>query len=159
MELTTWKAVAAHLGVHQRTAQAWEVHRALPVHHLPGGRGRVTTTTEALDAWKQGASIPAPMDPASFRWPLGPGVDAEVRFIGHPITSAHVEVLRQYLDVAKHALTPRRRVHRRIVNPGERRPARHTLVAEPQRCDLCGVGDAQRSVHALAQCEVRTVRA
>jgi hypothetical protein len=104
-ELTTWKAIAAHLGVHLRTAQTWEAHRGLPVRRLPGGRGRVTTTTEELDQWRRGSeSMPVTETVPSYRWPLGHGITAEIRFLGTPVMAAHLEVLRQYLDVAKNAL-------------------------------------------------------
>ena len=108
-ELTTWKAIAGTLGVHVRTAQAWERHRGLPVRRLPGGRGRVTTTIEALDTWREGAAPKVEGADAvpSYRWPLGHGITVEVRFYGTPVTAAHLEVLRQYLDVARNALDHR----------------------------------------------------
>jgi hypothetical protein len=49
--LSSWKEIAAHLGVNVRTAQKWEAERGLPVRRLPGGRGRVMASVEELDAW------------------------------------------------------------------------------------------------------------
>ena len=49
--LSSWKAIAAYLGVNVRTAQKWEAERGLPVRRLPGGRGRVMASVEELDAW------------------------------------------------------------------------------------------------------------
>jgi hypothetical protein len=51
-ELSSWKEIAAYLGVTIRTAQRWEIEKALPVKRTAGGR--VAATTSALDRWKQG---------------------------------------------------------------------------------------------------------
>ena len=56
-ELSSWKEIAAYLGVGLRTAQIWEQERALPVHRLPGGRGRVIATVAELDAWKRSGGL------------------------------------------------------------------------------------------------------
>jgi len=70
--LSSWKEIAAYLGVNVRTAQKWEVERGLPVRRLPGGRGRVVAMVSDLEAW-----LPAPGavtgEPVvekrrSFRW-------------------------------------------------------------------------------------------
>jgi hypothetical protein len=58
-ELTSWKEIAAALGVSVRTAQVWERDRGLPVRRLPGPRGRVAVSIDELEAWK-GTSTPAP---------------------------------------------------------------------------------------------------
>lgn len=50
--LTSWKEVAAYLGVTERTAQKWERERGLPVHRLPGERGRINAWTDELDHWR-----------------------------------------------------------------------------------------------------------
>lgn len=55
-ELNSWKDIASYLGVTVRTAQLWERERALPVHRLPGRRGRVYAYIEELEAWKSGGS-------------------------------------------------------------------------------------------------------
>ena len=49
--LSSWKEIAAYLGVNVRTAQKWEAERGLPVRRLPGGRGRVMASVEEMDAW------------------------------------------------------------------------------------------------------------
>jgi hypothetical protein len=56
-ELSSWKEIAAYLGVGLRTAQIWEQERALPVRRLPGGRGRVLANTAELDAWKRSGAL------------------------------------------------------------------------------------------------------
>jgi hypothetical protein len=40
-ELSSWKEIAAYLGVSVRTAQHWERNRGLPVRRLAGEKGRV----------------------------------------------------------------------------------------------------------------------
>lgn len=52
-ELTSWKEIAAHLGVSERTAQNWEKRHGLPVSRMPGLRGRPVAIAEELTAWKQ----------------------------------------------------------------------------------------------------------
>ncbi|MBI4893113.1 MAG: helix-turn-helix domain-containing protein [Acidobacteria bacterium] len=49
--LSSWKEIAAYLGVNVRTAQNWEVERGLPIRRLPGGRGRVFISISELDEW------------------------------------------------------------------------------------------------------------
>ena len=51
--MSSWKEIAAYLGVNVRTAQKWEAERGLPVRRAPGGRGRVMVSMEELDAWLQ----------------------------------------------------------------------------------------------------------
>lgn len=51
--LSTWKEIAAYLGVSVRTAQSWELERGLPVQRVPGPRARVFATPAALSAWLQ----------------------------------------------------------------------------------------------------------
>ena len=48
--LTSWKEIAAFLGVSVRTAQYWE-RLGLPVGRLPGARGRVVAVADDLRAW------------------------------------------------------------------------------------------------------------
>lgn len=60
--LSSWKEIAAYLGVSVRTAQKWEAERGLPVQRIPGGRGRVLISVEALAAWMQTPGIP-PVQP------------------------------------------------------------------------------------------------
>jgi hypothetical protein len=76
-ELSSWKEIAAYLGVGLRTAQIWEQERALPVHRLPGGRGRVLASVAELDAWKRSGALQT--TPAL---PLATVIDA--RSLGSP---------------------------------------------------------------------------
>jgi hypothetical protein len=50
--LSSWKEIASHLGVTERTAQKWEHERGLPVHRLPGEKGRVLAWEDELDQWR-----------------------------------------------------------------------------------------------------------
>jgi len=60
-ELQGWKQIAYHLHVSERTAQNWASHRCMPVHHLPGLKGRVFATTTEVDSWKlTGPAMPPP---------------------------------------------------------------------------------------------------
>jgi hypothetical protein len=54
-ELSGWAAIADHLGVSVRAAQGYERDLGLPVHRLPGAKGRVWAFAEALDSWKLNA--------------------------------------------------------------------------------------------------------
>lgn len=72
-ELTSWKEVAAHLGVSIRTAQLWERDRGLPIRRLPGGRGQVRAVHVELDAWKNSALIQDPGTSEDDRQEEGPG--------------------------------------------------------------------------------------
>lgn len=52
-QLSSWKEIAKHLGVTERTAQNWERGRGLPVHRLPGEKGRVFAWEDELDRWRE----------------------------------------------------------------------------------------------------------
>lgn len=56
--LTSWKEIAAHLRVSERTAQKWEADHGLPVRRTPGEHGRVIAFADELDAWLRTASEP-----------------------------------------------------------------------------------------------------
>lgn len=99
-ELLSWKQIAAHLGVNVRTAQKWERERGLPVRRGPGGK--VTADINTLESWKH--CPPSREHEVWFRWPIAPDIVADVRFTGGPITSSHLERLREYLALAKAAL-------------------------------------------------------
>jgi Tfp pilus assembly protein PilF len=49
--LDSWKEIAAFLGRDERTVNRWEKDLGLPVHRLPGAKGRVYAYTEELSAW------------------------------------------------------------------------------------------------------------
>jgi hypothetical protein len=98
-ELTSWKQIADYLSVNVRTAQKWERDRQLPVRRLPGGRGRVAISAEAIERWRTGPTLPN--DGAAFRWPVDRDMMAEVRFVGRTLTSAHVQRLMEFLSLVK----------------------------------------------------------
>jgi hypothetical protein len=105
--LSSWKEIAHHFGVNVRTAQRWERERHLPVQRLPGGSGRVTTTATALDKWRQTAkndTTKSRADAVCYRIPLAKNVMAELRITGAPITTEHLDRLRQYLDLVQEAV-------------------------------------------------------
>jgi len=103
-ELNSWKEIATFLGVNVRTAQKWEQERHLPVHRLPGGRGRVAADIPALEAWKRTPNGEDPPNSICYRWPLDENVVVELRFIGAPPTLTHLELFTQYLNLVKTAL-------------------------------------------------------
>ncbi len=103
--LSSWKEIAHHLGVNVRTAQKWERERGLPVRRSPGARSRVSADAAAVDAWKEQLATAVRAADRCYSWPLGPGVTAEVRFCGSEVGPDHVELLREYLDLVKRALS------------------------------------------------------
>jgi hypothetical protein len=62
--LNSWKEIAAYLDVNVRTAQNWEEERGLPVHRLPGRRGRVWADADAIDGWRQSGVAPVEPPPS-----------------------------------------------------------------------------------------------
>lgn len=80
--LESWKEIASHFGVSVRTVQAWEGEKGLPVHRMPGARGRVYAYEEELQGWVAGPEMsgtPAAVSDSRRRrrrwrlwaWPLG----------------------------------------------------------------------------------------
>jgi tetratricopeptide (TPR) repeat protein len=49
--LDSWKEIAAFFGRDERTVNRWEKERGLPVHRLPGAKGRVYAYADELRAW------------------------------------------------------------------------------------------------------------
>src|SRR5579863_2829529 len=49
--LDSWKEIAAFFGRDERTVNRWEKELGLPVHRLPGTKGRVYGYTDELSAW------------------------------------------------------------------------------------------------------------
>jgi hypothetical protein len=73
-QLSSWKQIAHHLNVSERTAQNWELSRGLPVRRMPGPRGRVWADPIELDAWLFSQDQPpSEIDPGPRRrhwlWP------------------------------------------------------------------------------------------
>jgi hypothetical protein len=56
-ELNGWKEIAAYLGVSEKSAVNYEHQFRLPVHRMPGRKGRVWAFAHELDAWKMGAGV------------------------------------------------------------------------------------------------------
>jgi hypothetical protein len=52
--VSSWKEIAAHFGVTVRTVQIWESERGLPVHRMPGVKGRVYAYIDELEGWAKG---------------------------------------------------------------------------------------------------------
>ena len=69
--VSSWKEIAAHFGVTVRTVQIWEAERGLPVHRMPGLKGRVYAYLDELEAWATGelsppaAPLPQPSGPSA----------------------------------------------------------------------------------------------
>lgn len=70
-QLNGWKEISEHLQVSTKAAINWERSHGLPVHRMPGKKGRVWAFVDELDAWKQQA--PAEVEP-----PCQPQVPSEV---------------------------------------------------------------------------------
>jgi len=102
-ELTSWKQIAAHLGVNVRTAQKYERERGLPVTRLPGGHGRVAIDLATIERWKH-TKPTLPAEGTSFRWPVDRDMIAEVRFTGTTLTCDHIKRLIAYLTLVNDAL-------------------------------------------------------
>jgi excisionase family DNA binding protein len=103
--LSSWKEIAHYLGINVRTAQKWERERGLPVRRVPGARSRVSAETVAINSWKEHLAAMGPSSERCYTWPLGPGITAEVRFCGQDVGPAHIDLLREYLDLVKRALS------------------------------------------------------
>ena len=61
--LDSWKEIAVFFGRDERTVNRWEKELGLPVHRLPGTKGRVYAYADELSAWlaaprNAGASLP-----------------------------------------------------------------------------------------------------
>src|SRR5271165_489074 len=60
--LDSWKEIAAFFGRDERTVNRWEKDLGLPVHRLPGAKGRVYAYTDELSTWlatsRNGAASP-----------------------------------------------------------------------------------------------------
>jgi hypothetical protein len=56
LELSGWGQIAEYLGVSVRAAQTYERDLGMPVHRMPGPRGRVWALSHELDSWKDGTS-------------------------------------------------------------------------------------------------------
>jgi hypothetical protein len=63
-ELRGWKQIAGYLDVTERTAQLWERQGGLPIHRLPGCKGRAFSTRPELDSWKRARKASVPFQPA-----------------------------------------------------------------------------------------------
>lgn len=75
VRLNSWKEIAAYLRREVRTVVRWEKERGLPVHRVPGGKGRsVFAYTDELDRWGAGGLEddiqPERRWPVAARWTL-----------------------------------------------------------------------------------------
>src|SRR5271154_4427203 len=61
--LDSWKEIAAFLGRDERTVNRWEKELGLPVHRLPGTKGRVYAYTEELSTWLATPKKPSTASP------------------------------------------------------------------------------------------------
>ena len=56
--LTSWKAIANHLGCSVRTARRWEAQESLPVHrHMHSAQATVFAFKAELDAWRSDTAV------------------------------------------------------------------------------------------------------
>jgi hypothetical protein len=125
--LDSWKEIAEYLGRDVRTAARWE-SEGLPLHRVPGGKGRsVFGFTDEIDAWMAG-HVAAPAAP----------VDAA------PLLTADADSGRELPSTADPA-TPKRRFKTIAIG------AACTLA-------VIAVGVAIRSRDAVAPLDVATLR-
>jgi len=100
--LESWKEIASHFGVSVRTVQSWEGEQGLPVHRMPGARGRVYAHEEELEAWVAGRekseATAAVSDSGRPRrrwrlwaWPLGAAVLLFVLAVGLRLWQRRIE--------------------------------------------------------------------
>jgi tetratricopeptide (TPR) repeat protein len=54
--LDSWKEIAAFFGRDERTVSRWEKERGLPVHRMPGAKGRVYAFSDELSDWLSASS-------------------------------------------------------------------------------------------------------
>jgi tetratricopeptide (TPR) repeat protein len=67
--LDSWKEIASFFGRDERTVNRWEKELGLPVHRLPGTKGRVYAFADELSAWlatprNDGAALPEQKPPS-----------------------------------------------------------------------------------------------
>ncbi|MGJ5817435.1 hypothetical protein [Paludibaculum fermentans] len=51
--LQSWKEIAAFFDVTVRTVQNWEEEHNLPIHRMPGTKGRIFAYADELDTWRK----------------------------------------------------------------------------------------------------------
>ncbi|MBN9663940.1 MAG: hypothetical protein J0H49_37415 [Acidobacteria bacterium] len=51
--LQSWKEIAGFFDVTVRTVQNWEEERGLPIHRMPGAKGRIYAYVDELEAWRK----------------------------------------------------------------------------------------------------------
>jgi hypothetical protein len=72
-KLSGWEEVSAYLAVRPRAAQNYEKEHHLPIHRMPGEKGRVWAYTDELDVWQKVRDQPSSPSPAV------PGTPADVK--------------------------------------------------------------------------------
>jgi TolB-like protein len=95
--LDSWKEIAAFFGRDERTVNRWEKELGLPVHRLPGTKGRVYAYSEELSDW-----LAAPQHP-------GPALDQDPPAQPHSETSAFLITTAQHSNTES---TPAASSHR-----------------------------------------------
>ena len=74
--LDSWKEIAVFFGRDERTVNRWEKELGLPVHRLPGTKGRVYAYADELSAWQAaprnaGSALPDKSSQARSEIPVG----------------------------------------------------------------------------------------
>src|SRR5271154_5510591 len=88
--LDSWKEIAAFLGRDERTVNRWEKELGLPVHRLPGTKGRVYAFADELLAWRAapriaGAALPD-KTPSSLPGPETSSARITIINAQHPVS-------------------------------------------------------------------------
>jgi TolB-like protein/Tfp pilus assembly protein PilF len=102
--LDSWKEIASFFGRDERTVSRWEKDLGLPVHRLPGTKGRVFAYTDELSAWQVAPShaeeSAPPFEPSqtdratSSSTPSGSG-SSQLAVIAKPEESVAIEPPRE----------------------------------------------------------------
>ena len=61
--LDSWKEIASFFDRDERTVHRWEKELGLPIHRLPGAKGRVYAYTDELEAWLAAPRIAQAVSP------------------------------------------------------------------------------------------------
>lgn len=68
--LDSWKEIAAFFDRDERTVSRWEKDLGLPIHRLPGTKGRVYAYSDELSDWLAGTRSVEPISPSETPAPL-----------------------------------------------------------------------------------------
>jgi tetratricopeptide (TPR) repeat protein len=86
--LDSWKEIAVFFGRDERTVNRWEKELGLPVHRLPGTKGRVYAYSDELSAWLATSRNAGAAQEQKQAQPGSSGARFTVVDGGHPVSDA-----------------------------------------------------------------------